>query len=293
VREPCTTYTSSRLDYDPFGMLTVGRSWSVGSEYRYGFNSAENDDEIAGNNNDLDFGARIYDSRLGRWLSIDPKANIYSSFSPYSFCLNNPVVFVDENGKEPTRLMAGTIEEALSHFRDKGLTTVDEIIEYIDYATKAAVNHYDEVPGMDDDVEGFVRYVYTEEKGWIDLYHYFNAAKTSEEAMDVFEAKQLAEGEKSAFSYEDLPSNNLGGDAPLENDNGEDLVGDELFDAVAKHFYEVKSTEPENAPNWNLIPAERSRREPPRNYSNSEINYENFPPAEDSMEKKPIVDDQN
>jgi len=34
------------FSYDPFGMITVGRSWEVGSEYRYGFNGKENSDEF-------------------------------------------------------------------------------------------------------------------------------------------------------------------------------------------------------------------------------------------------------
>jgi RHS repeat-associated protein len=40
--------------------------------YRFTFNGMEKDDEVKGVGNSLDFGARIYDSRLGRWLSVDP-----------------------------------------------------------------------------------------------------------------------------------------------------------------------------------------------------------------------------
>jgi len=81
-------------------MLTVGRSWSVGSEYRYGFNGKEQDDEIAGNNNALDFGARIFDARLGRWLSVDPLEREYSFISPYSFALNCPISAMDPDGEK-------------------------------------------------------------------------------------------------------------------------------------------------------------------------------------------------
>jgi len=92
------TNISSQWDYDSFGMLTVGRNWSGGSEFRYGFNGKENEDEIAGNNNDLDFGARIYDSRLGKWFSPDKFQATYPSNSTYSYCLNNPIYLVDKNG---------------------------------------------------------------------------------------------------------------------------------------------------------------------------------------------------
>jgi len=51
--------------------------------YDFGFNGQEMDDEIQGDGNSYDFGARTYDSRLGRWLSVDPQANSYPSYSPY------------------------------------------------------------------------------------------------------------------------------------------------------------------------------------------------------------------
>jgi len=55
-------------DYSPFGMQLDGRTQSSNS-YRYGFNGMEKDDEVKGEGNSLDFGARIYDPRVGRWMS--------------------------------------------------------------------------------------------------------------------------------------------------------------------------------------------------------------------------------
>ena len=46
-----------------------------------------------------DFNARTYDQSLGRFLSIDPLAENYYSVSPYAFCSNNPVNFVDPDGE--------------------------------------------------------------------------------------------------------------------------------------------------------------------------------------------------
>jgi RHS repeat-associated protein len=65
----------------------------------FGFNGKENDNEVKGNGNSLDFGARIYDSRTGRWLSVDPLSNEYISYSPYNFTFCNPISYMDPNGK--------------------------------------------------------------------------------------------------------------------------------------------------------------------------------------------------
>ena len=76
------------------------REWSDSSfGYRYGFNGQEGDDEVAGEGNSYDFGARIYDSRLGRWMSVDPLMKKYPSLSAYSFVGNCPILFIDPDGR--------------------------------------------------------------------------------------------------------------------------------------------------------------------------------------------------
>jgi RHS repeat-associated protein len=78
-----------------------GRSYSS-TAYKYGFNGKENDDEVKGVGNSLDFGARVYDSRLGRWLSLDPLQAKYPFASPYNFCLNTPIRAFDPDGRVVT-----------------------------------------------------------------------------------------------------------------------------------------------------------------------------------------------
>jgi RHS repeat-associated protein len=77
-----------------------GNSSFLSEKYRYGFQNQEKDDEVKGEGNSYDFGARMYDSRLGRWLSIDSKAGKYPSLSPYSFVANSPILFIDPDGKD-------------------------------------------------------------------------------------------------------------------------------------------------------------------------------------------------
>jgi RHS repeat-associated protein len=69
-------------------------------QYRYGFNRMEKDDEVKGEGNSLDFGARIYDCRLGRWLSTDPLQSKYPDLSSYHFSGNSPIRLSDYNGMD-------------------------------------------------------------------------------------------------------------------------------------------------------------------------------------------------
>jgi len=76
------------------------------SDYLYGFNGMEHDDEIKGDLNAYDFGSRsIYDGRLGRFVSVDPKMRDFAWRSPYSFAGNSPVQNIDNNGEEEVYYM--------------------------------------------------------------------------------------------------------------------------------------------------------------------------------------------
>jgi RHS repeat-associated protein len=80
-------------------MLMQGRS--VNSPiYRYGFNGKENDDEGKGQGNQIDYGARVYDSRVGRFLSADPLTKKYPELTPYQFASNTPLEAIDLDGLE-------------------------------------------------------------------------------------------------------------------------------------------------------------------------------------------------
>ncbi len=90
----------SAQGYEAGGSLLPGRNYSS-STYDYGFNGMRKDDEIHGaTGTSYDFGARLYDPRVGRWLSLDPKAAKYPSLSPYNFVANSPIWAIDPNGEE-------------------------------------------------------------------------------------------------------------------------------------------------------------------------------------------------
>lgn len=77
-------------------MQMPGRSYSNGSEYRYGFNGKEKDAETT----TQDYGMRIYDARLGRFLSVDPLIKNYPMLTPYQFSSNRPIDGIDMDGME-------------------------------------------------------------------------------------------------------------------------------------------------------------------------------------------------
>jgi RHS repeat-associated protein len=82
-------------------MLLPNRHGNSG-DYRYGFNGMESDDEIKGARKSYDFGSRnIYDPRVMRFFSTDPDDVKYPDFSPYLFAANNPIRFIDIDGRGP------------------------------------------------------------------------------------------------------------------------------------------------------------------------------------------------
>ncbi|MFI5160458.1 MAG: RHS repeat-associated core domain-containing protein [Sphingobacteriales bacterium] len=86
-------------DYYSFGALMPGRNINT-ENTRYGFNGKENDNEVKGIGNQQDYGMRIYDPRVGRFLSVDPLQTKYAMLTPYQFASNAPIAGVDRDGKE-------------------------------------------------------------------------------------------------------------------------------------------------------------------------------------------------
>tara|TARA_B110000238_G_scaffold69835_3_gene76595 strand:- start:2250 stop:2858 length:609 start_codon:yes stop_codon:yes gene_type:complete len=91
--------TLTYSDYYPFGMLMPNRHGQE-DDYRYGFNGMEKDDEVRGTKGaSYDFGARMLDVRIGRWLSVDPLAGKQPGWSTYKSFLDNPVYWIDPDGR--------------------------------------------------------------------------------------------------------------------------------------------------------------------------------------------------
>jgi RHS repeat-associated protein len=83
-------------------MMMPGRKYSAGSLYRYGFQGQESDNEIKGEGNSINYQFRVYDPRLGRFLSTDPIKGKYPFYSPYHFSSNQPIHASELEGLEST-----------------------------------------------------------------------------------------------------------------------------------------------------------------------------------------------
>ena len=58
-----------------------------------------------------DFGARIYDPTLARWLAPDPMMEKYYDMSPYGYCMGNPIKYVDEKGDSVRMIFNKDLQE--------------------------------------------------------------------------------------------------------------------------------------------------------------------------------------
>jgi len=89
-------------DYYSFGMGMPARSYNAttAANYRYGFNGKEQDPEVKGAGDQYDYGMRMYDPRVGRFLSTDPLTKQYPWYTPYQFSGNTSIAGKDRDGEE-------------------------------------------------------------------------------------------------------------------------------------------------------------------------------------------------
>jgi RHS repeat-associated protein len=165
-----------------------------------GFNGKELVDEMEGDGNAYDFGARLYNSRLGRWMSKDPLANKYFGYSPYNFALNSPILLIDPDGKvvelyEKNGNKVATISEK-GLIIEKGMENAAILLSYLE-AKK-----------------------YLEEKSGTDI---FKIVERNSRVLKIEEAENVNglgsfKHSKARFNYKDKNKNDkVEGDEILDN----------------------------------------------------------------------------
>jgi len=90
----CINYYPFGLEHKGYNNIVSANSNSVASKFKY--NGKELQDELG--LDWYDYGARNYQADLGRWMSIDNKAEAYVGHSTYHYSANNPIYFKDVDG---------------------------------------------------------------------------------------------------------------------------------------------------------------------------------------------------
>jgi len=111
-------------------MAMPGRKYNT-SRLINGFNGKRYDNEVYGEGNLQDYGFRIYDPRVVRFISVDPLTKSYPWYTPYQFAGNKPIWAVDLDG----------LEELISQYLLKdGKATLIQKIGNIEYREKPTVH---------------------------------------------------------------------------------------------------------------------------------------------------------
>jgi len=93
--------------YYPFGLEHKGYNNIInGTENPYKYQGKEHEQELGLNT--YDFGARNYMPDLGRWTTIDPLAEDFMDYTPYNSMMNNPIMFIDPDGRAAFSPIYGT-----------------------------------------------------------------------------------------------------------------------------------------------------------------------------------------
>ena len=105
------------------------------ASYRFGFNGKEKDsDGEWGNSAHYDYGFRIYDPSIARFLSVDPLTQSYPWYTPYQFAGNKPIMAVDLDGLEE-EVRINSVEpigkEFVRKVNAKEITTRREALNFV------------------------------------------------------------------------------------------------------------------------------------------------------------------
>jgi RHS repeat-associated protein len=254
----------SAQNYYAFGMIMPGKSYSS-DKYRYGFNGKEKDDEgLGGGGSTYDYGFRIYNPAIGRFLSIDPLTKGYPELTPYQFASNSPIENIDLDGLEATPAL-GLLYEDMYKVQQPVMNAVDITQQTVDNAiagSKAATGSFLDNNGqtiqdvsMSVSVAGAVSCNPVGEAIAGPAFQFGTALKTTSDAIDVVTnlAEWWAKDDNNKL-YQALGNfvvNKVGG--ALMPDGIVNKVGAEWTVDVAENIAEViiDKVAPENTNNAN------------------------------------------
>ena len=195
--------------YYPFG-----GTFASGTVQPYKYNGKELDTKAG--LNWYDYGARHYDAVLGRFTTQDPLAEKSYDWSPYTYCINNPILFIDPNGKREWPINELYKGYGRSHLNNYGEIRGNRIHKGLDInhtgggdTDKGApiVATHDGIItrvvriGLGDKNAGGNRIVITSDDGMISTsyMHLDEIDANIIEGMNIFEGQQIGTMGKSGF----------------------------------------------------------------------------------------------
>jgi RHS repeat-associated protein len=138
--------------YYPFGLTMAGISskamafGDTDNKVKYNGKEEQRKEFSDGSGLELyDFGARMQDPQIGRWWTVDPKANQMRKFSPYNYALDNPLRFIDPDGMAPNDvILSGT--ERQKAFEELQASVRGSLTLKMDNAGRVTYNQDIQVP---------------------------------------------------------------------------------------------------------------------------------------------------
>lgn len=273
--------TGRHVVFDAFGNVTSGTLTS-----RFSYTGQEYDPDTGL----YYYNARWYNPSVGRFISKDPIGFAGGDTNQYAYVGNGATNYGDPGGKMPNQQDAMTIDEFIEYVKQIEESHPDEspaqhLVRLRDAikggtrgscsggsgsnrsaaSTPSGSGKSSATGSPPNDPNGNVPwgYIYTEEKGWIDVAHFTEAARYSksigsgatEAGGYLVEVQQgmmpgTRGGGSSSFTPEDLPSNGAGAAFGCEFNQDE-----KLSDQLRKYFNKLGAKKPTDAPDYNDLPA--------------------------------------
>ncbi|MDR1876286.1 MAG: RHS repeat-associated core domain-containing protein [Flavobacteriaceae bacterium] len=142
-----TSYVTTRLgkvsqhvEYIPFGEILL-EEHNGKDVMSYKFNAKELDEETSL----YYYGARYFDSKVSVWISVDPLAEMHPHISSYAYCANNPIKYIDPDGRDWVEGVNGDItwrdDVTKDNYQTEGVLKEGEIYRGTTYAREKEWNN--------------------------------------------------------------------------------------------------------------------------------------------------------
>jgi RHS repeat-associated protein len=263
---------AQHLEYLPFGEVLVDeRATPTTRSTPYKFNAKELDEETGL----YYYSARYLDPRLSLWLSVDPLAEKYPGVSSYVYCYNNPVKFVDPDGRE-----------GWSVTRQWGRSDVDGYAAY----AKNKIQEYKDQKVKDDCANFAVRLIvgYASENE-LPLTLTNASGKIFDASSDKYtNATQYLNDARAGIQAQDIPLNTYGINQSETQAGDMEIIQYDIHRGKEVDFQHVvifEKIDPTNVNKSDVVWG----NDPPSELSGSSVNWPRYSPKNPDQEKWSVL----